>query len=280
MAQLTLFMSIFFAFEFIRCVHSITSWETCTDLANVKLTVNSIGRDIKSSLNVDNNAVMIVTSAQCQTTSYKVALNIGPYQNVTIQYTSESSHDLQLLSHGTLRTYTMNNSYHEVSDLSAIQSVIKSYDSDIRTLLRSEQLRIGRWDKITVISAQNGYQQTQERGSHYRVTINVASYTKVMIQFFIALSLREPPPVHDLVLIDLGSYVTLQSVDIVSESHNENITLTMTVVIVSVTAAAVLAIIVCCVCYVQKNDIKLLGCPQNQKELKDELLKSADAEEV
>eukprot|EP01083_Nonionella_stella_P079106 216806_1 len=264
MAQRTLFMSILFS----RCVHS-ASWGPCTDLANVKSTVNRIGRKIKSSLNVDNNAVMIVTSAQCQTTAYKVALNIGPYQNVSVQYNEYMPYDLQLLSQGTLRTYTMNDSYHEVSDLSSIKSVIKSYDTDIRTLLRSEQLLIGRKDKIAVISAQNGYQKTQERGSHYRVSIDVAAYTKVKIQFFIALSLREPPPIHDLILIDLGSYVALQSVNIVSESHNETITLTMIVV----AAAAVLAITACCICYVKRNEIKSLGCPQNQDELKDEPVK-------
>merc|ERR1712241_1059163 len=195
-------------------------YESVSDLEAVKDTVSEIEGDIiallqQNNLDVDDDAIVMVTSAQSQVvagTNYAVTLAIGHYADVIIGYfvplpssdASQTPTNLHLIDSGYSR---MVGSYTEVSDLSSVKTAVSSIESDIRSLLVTEGLTVEDDDEIDVVSAESQV----VAGTIYRVTIDVGSLLEdVVISYFIDLPVNdaEQTPTN-LKLIDLGTSITL-----------------------------------------------------------------------
>merc|ERR1712048_1117619 len=194
-------------------------YQSVSDLDAVKDTVSEIESDIiallqQNNLDVDDDAIVIVTSAHSQVvagTNYAVTLAIGHYADVIIGYfvplpstdASQTPTNLHLIDSGYSR---MVGSYSEVSDLSSVKTAVSSIESDIRSLLVTEGLAVDD-DEIDVVSAESQV----VAGTNYRVTIDVGSMLEdVVISYFIDLPVNdaEQTPTN-LKLIDLGTSITL-----------------------------------------------------------------------
>merc|ERR1712241_1082615 len=195
-------------------------FESVSDLNTVKDTVSEIESDIiallqQNNLDVDDDAIVMVTSAQSQVvagTNYAVTLSIGHYADVIIGYfvplpssdASQTPTNLHLTDSGYSR---MVGSYTEVSDLSSVKTAVSGIESDIRSLLVTEGLTVEDDDEIDVVSAESQV----VAGTIYRVTIDVGSLLEdVVISYFIDLPVNdaEQTPTN-LKLIDLGTSITL-----------------------------------------------------------------------
>merc|ERR1712241_1601492 len=195
-------------------------FESVSDLNTVKDTVSKIEGDIiallqQNNLDVDDDAIVMVTSAQSQVvagTNYAVTMAIGHYADVIIGYfvplpssdASQTPTNLHLIDSGYSRIV---GSYTEVSDLSSVKTAVSSIESDVRSLLITEGLTVEDDDEIDVVSAESQV----VAGTNYRVTIDVGSLLEdVVISYFIDLPVNdaEQTPTN-LKLIDLGTSITL-----------------------------------------------------------------------
>merc|ERR1712241_228903 len=195
-------------------------FESVSDLNTVKDTVSKIEGDIiallqQNNLDVDDDAIVMVTSAQSQVvagTNYAVTMAIGHYADVIIGYfvplpssdASQTPTNLHLIDSGYSR---MVGSYTEVSDLSSVKTAVSSIESDIRSLLVTEGLTVEDDDEIDVVSAESQV----VAGTIYRVTIDVGSLLEdVVISYFIDLPVNDAEQTpSNLKLIDLGTSITL-----------------------------------------------------------------------
>merc|ERR1712241_1504451 len=195
-------------------------YESVSDLDVVKDTVSEIESDIiallqQNNLDVDDDAIVMVTSAQSQVvagTNYAVTLAIGHYADVIVGYfvplpssdSSQTPTNLHLIDSGYSR---MVGSYTEVSDLSSVKTAVSSIESDIRSLLVTEGLTVEDDDEIDVVSAESQV----VAGTNYRVTIDVGSLLEdVVISYFIDLLVNDAEQTpSNLKLIDLGTSITL-----------------------------------------------------------------------
>jgi len=169
----------------------------------------------QNNLDVDDDAILMVTSAQSQVvagTNYAVTIAIGHYADVIVGYfvplpssdAGQTPTNLHLIDTGYSK---MVGSYTGVSDLSSVKTTVSSIESDIRSLLVKEGLTVEDDDEIDVVSAESQV----VAGTNYRVTIDVGSLLEdVVISYFIDLPVNdaEQLPTY-LKLIDLGTSITL-----------------------------------------------------------------------
>lgn len=202
---------------------SMGSYESVSDLDAVKETVGGIENDIisllqQNNLDVDDDAIIMVTSAQSQVvagTNYAVTMAIGQYKDVIVGYfvplpssdADQTPTNVHLIDTGYSRMDSSVGSYAEVSDLSSVKTAVSSIESDIRSLLVTEGLTVEDDDEISVVSAESQV----VAGTNYRVTIDVGSLLEdVIISYFVDLPVNdaEQTPLN-LKVIDLGTSITL-----------------------------------------------------------------------
>merc|ERR1719229_1280603 len=93
-------------------------------------------------------------------------------------------------------------SYSDVSDLTVVQQLVDSVDTDIKTLITSQGVSVGDADTITVTSAQSQV----VAGTNYIVTMNVGLHEDVIVSFFVDLPVNDAAQTpQNLQLVDLGN---------------------------------------------------------------------------
>eukprot|EP01084_Bolivina_argentea_P197590 338578_1 len=96
-------------------------------------------------------------------------------------------------------TGTITGGYNNYTDLNTIQTQVNKIKNNIKILLKDSGVDISDNALICIISA-----KTQVvSGVNYRVTMDVASYTNIIIQYFIGLDENNQIP-QDIQLIDVG----------------------------------------------------------------------------
>jgi len=261
--------------------NGLGSYQSVSDLDAVDAQVQSVRDEVvallqNNELDIDDDAVIVVTSAQSQVvsgTNYKVTLNVGAFKSVLISYyvdlpvndAKQIPTNLHLIDAGESELSV--GSYSDISDLSEIEPTVSSMDSDIRSLLISDGLSVEDDDMISVVSAS----KQVVAGTNYQITFNVGLYDDVIIQYFVDLPSNDAEQTpSNLQLIDLGSTINLifstidsfeTTVSLKSEeSVKSTISLTVQwVIIASVLAFVVLIAVVSISLCLRRNNAKTSG---------------------
>lgn len=90
--------------------------------------------------------------------------------------------------------------YLDLYDRETVQKLVRSIDTDIKSLMREEGFSVGDADAIIVTRAQSQV----VAGTNYIFTMNVGSFEDISVAFFVALPANDPSQSpQDLTLVDL-----------------------------------------------------------------------------
>eukprot|EP01084_Bolivina_argentea_P116379 206794_1 len=191
-------------------------YKSIHDLTEVTAAVQFLDSEIRSLLktegsSIEDSSVIHVTSAESRVFpgfhTFNVTLSIGMYENVMISY---DVIDLPILIHGVPQNYPkdlelLDKGYESVNDLGEVEATVDYLSDDIRSLLIANGLSIETHSTMVVISAESQV----NIGTTYRVTLNVARYTNVIVSYyigypFLVMGVPQNNP-SDLRLIDAGT---------------------------------------------------------------------------